>query len=445
METVHILWTAQVLFVNDSFGDSGMAIQLLGSRGELVGRLRLTEHDIISDAEQVARDRNLSKRTALSESLRDHLETAGFQIGEHELSLATNQLDAVRRGERSIGLEIAVHRGDVALEQEQSAADRQQASLRKNLPMAVTANRSQVVSFFEVERTYPSKEAHEWYERLVGLDDHKRRLLVELELLLYPERLEQWSRKHHGKRVLHICELQRNRVPLVLLEGDVGTGKTALAETIGDALARHVGGKKHVHLLKVNTQIRGTGQVGEMSDLIAQAFAQAEARTRSLAGEPVLLLIDEADALATTRDTHQMHHEDKAGLNTVLQRLDNLRLVKLPLAVIFITNRPDALDPAIRRRAALRLNFERPDEEARAELFRTSVPELKLQREKIEELVKLTGEAENEGVPFTASDITDRLLPGALREAYSRDRELCFEDLLGQANTLKPTPRMGTT
>ena len=92
-------------------------------------------------------------------------------------------------------------------------------------------------------------------------------------MLLYPERLEAWSRKHHGRHVLHICELQRNRVPLILLEGDVGTGKTALAETIGDALARQAGGKKHVHLLKVNTQVRGTGQVGEMSDLIVQAFA----------------------------------------------------------------------------------------------------------------------------------------------------------------------------
>jgi AAA+ superfamily predicted ATPase len=304
-----------------------------------------------------------------------------------------------------------------------------------------------VANFFEVERTYPNKEAHEWYERLVGIDQHKKRLLVELEVLLYPERLEAWSRKHHGRHVLHICELQRNRVPLVLLEGDVGTGKTALAETIGDALARQAGGKKRAHLLKINTQIRGTGQVGEMSDLIAQAFAQAEARARSLGGEPVLLLIDEADALAATRDTQQMHHEDKAGLNTVLQRLDNLRLAKLPLAVIFITNRPDALDPAVRRRAALRLTFERPNDRARAELFKTSVPELHLKQDQLEELVRLTGEREekNDGVPFTASDITDRLLPGALREAYSADRELRYEDLLEQARTVKPTPRMGTT
>lgn len=420
-------------------------VQLTGPRGESLGRLRHGAFALIAEAEQVARNQKVTKRTALAAVLRDHLEDAGYAAGESEMSAAAADLDAARRGERVSSILVAV--GDGSPRAGGRPAGNKQDPSKKVIPMSANANRSQVISFFEVERTYPNKEAHEWYKRLVGIDEHKKRLLVELEILLYPEELETWSRKHHGKRVLHVCELQRNRVPLVLLEGDVGTGKTALAETIGDALARHVGGKKHAHLMKINTQIRGTGQVGEMSDLIAQAFAQAEARARSLGGEPILLLIDEADALTATRDTQQMHHEDKAGLSTVLQRLDNLRLAKLPLAVIFITNRPDALDPAIRRRAALRLTFDRPNDQVRGELFKTSVPELHLKQEQIEELVRLTGEreAKNDGIPFTASDITDRLLPGALRDAYSEDRELRFEDLLEQARTVRPTPRMGTT
>jgi len=105
------------------------------------------------------------------------------------------------------------------------------------------------------------------------------------------------------------------------------------------------------------------------------------------------------------------------------------------------------LDPAIRRRAALRLTFERPNDKARAEIFQTSIPELRLNKDQIEELVRLTGEREqkNDEIPFTASDITDQLLPAALREAYSQDRGLRFEDLLEQARSIKPTPRMGTT
>lgn len=313
--------------------------------------------------------------------------------------------------------------------------------------MTAKTDTSQVISFFELERKYPDENARVWYERLVGLDRQKNDLLVKLEMLLYPEKVEAWSRKHHGNRVLQICELERNLVPLILFEGDVGTGKTALAETIGDALARKAGGKGHVHLLKINTQIRGTGLVGEMSDLITQAFVHAEARARSLKGEPLLLLMDEADALATSRDTQQMHHEDKAGLNTLLQRLNNLRLTRLPLAVIFITNRPDALDPAIRRRASLNLSFLRPNDEVRAEIIKTSLPELSLKPAEVAELVRLTGEQEpkNRGVPFTSSDITDRLLTAALREAYTHDRRLRYEDIVGQARTIEPSPRMGTT
>lgn len=274
-----------------------------------------------------------------------------------------------------------------------------------------------------------------------GLDDHKRRLLVELELLLYPERVEAWSRKHH-KTVIRLCELLKHRVPLVLLEGDVGCGKTALVETVGDPLARHT--KSKVHLLKVNTQVRGSGHVGEMTDLIVQAFAQAEQRVDSLKGQPVLLLIDEADALAAKRVDQHMHHEVKAGMNTLLQRIDNLRLTKKRLAVIFITNRPDALDPAVHRRAALRLTFGRPNDESREAIIRLSLPELDLTMRNVQELVRLTGPSakKNKGIGFTPSDITDRLLPSALREAYHHGRPITADDLIALVSEIEPSPPM---
>ena len=137
-----------------------------------------------------------------------------------------------------------------------------------------------------------------------------------------------------------------------------------------------------------------------------------------------------------------MHHEDKAGLNTLLQRLDKLRLTKLPIAALFITNRPEALDPAIRRRAALDLHFARPGDKIRAQILLTSVPELRLGEAEVTELVRLTGPSEpkNKAVPFTASDLTDRLLPAALRCAYSEKRALEVRDLIDQAQMLEPTP-----
>jgi AAA+ superfamily predicted ATPase len=295
--------------------------------------------------------------------------------------------------------------------------------------------------FFEAERVYPNADARGWYDRLVGIDDHKSRLLLELELLLYPDRLAAWSREHHGKEI-RACRIMASRAPLVLLEGDVGCGKTVLAETIGDPLTERAGGK--VHLLKVNTQVRGTGMVGEMTDLIVQAFTQAEQRADALQGQPLLLLIDEADALAAKRVDQHMHHEDKAGLNTLLQRIDGLRLGGRRIAVLFITNRPDALDPAIRRRAALRLTFRRPDDEQRAELFRQAVPEVELTARHLRDLVAATGaDAEKTyGAIYTWSDITDRLIPAALRDAYAARRPLAAADILAHARQMEPTPLM---
>jgi len=420
---------------------SNIPIQLTGPFGEPVGMLRIGADALIAEAEETARSRNLTKRTALPLVLREYLAGAGYIVGERELSAAVNALEKVRLGERLPVVQVQIDlQNDHQTNGVSQNNDRHHGG-RKTDPMVTTLNTPTLLSFFEVERVYPDDTARNWYDRLVGLDDHKERLLIELEMLLHPERLEEWSRRYHHGQLLRLCELYRNRIPLILFEGDVGTGKTALAETIGDALARRIGGDTHVHLLKINTQVRGTGQVGEMSDLIVQAFVQVEARAKALRGDPVLLLLDEADALAVSRETQQMHHEDKAGLNTLLQRLDNLRLTRLPITALFITNRPDALDPAVRRRAALDLHFERPGDEVRAQIILTSVPELKPGRTEIAELVRLTGpdEPKNKNVPFTASDLTDRLLPAALRSAYSEKRALEVGDLLQLAQMMEPT------
>lgn len=122
-----------------------------------------------------------------------------------------------------------------------------------------------------------------------------------------------------------------------------------------------------------------------------------------------------------------------------------MRLTHLPLAAIFITNRPDALDPAIRRRAALDLHFERPDDQLRAQIFRNAVPELALNQAQVAELVRLTGPGEHKNgcVGFTASDLTDRLLPAAMRAAYRASRALSAADLIAQAKSMSATPQMG--
>lgn len=422
------------------------SLQLFGKNGEPLGKLRTGAATLIAEAEQTARTRNIAKSSAFPTVLREKIEQLGYSISEENLRAASQVFDSIRRGTDSpdtVRLIVEKSNGDQTSERRKGAVEPIIDLPKQNMKNSA----SELQNFFELEQVYPDEHARAWYERLKGLDTHKNRLLLELEMILFPERVEDWSRRNHKNQVLEICRLQRNRIPLIILEGDVGTGKTALAETVGDALARRAGKSARVHLLKINTQIRGTGQVGEMSDLIAQAFAAVEARAKDLKGEPVLLLIDEADALAARRDEGQMHHEDKAGLNTILQRLDNFRLLQIPVAVLFITNRPDALDPAVQRRAALSLKFERPDDEARAEILRSSVPELKLSPAQIDELVNLTSDKhkKNHGIRFTASDITDRLLAGAFRQAFGDDRPFTATDLVEQAKIIVSTPPMGTT
>jgi polynucleotide 5'-kinase involved in rRNA processing len=91
---------------------------------------------------------------------------------------------------------------------------------------------------FERRITYPDFAPQERLARLVGLDDQKSRLAKILSLLVNPAGLETWARKHHAGAD-RLLDTVLRRPPLVVLAGDVGSGKTELAETIGDAVGKY--------------------------------------------------------------------------------------------------------------------------------------------------------------------------------------------------------------
>ncbi|MEE4209179.1 MAG: ATPase, partial [Parvularcula sp.] len=91
---------------------------------------------------------------------------------------------------------------------------------------------------FERRLTYPDFEPQERLARLVGLDDQKSRLAKILGLLVNPLGLERWATKFHKGDAKPLLDAVLRRPPLVVLAGDVGSGKTELAETIGDLVAR---------------------------------------------------------------------------------------------------------------------------------------------------------------------------------------------------------------
>jgi SpoVK/Ycf46/Vps4 family AAA+-type ATPase len=270
------------------------------------------------------------------------------------------------------------------------------------------SNRPILDDLFGGRITYPDVDARERLARLVGLDDHKARLTKMLGVLVNPVGLESWVRKHHpgANGVLNVT---LRRPPLMVLAGDVGTGKSELAETVGDAVARQE--KIDITLFPMSLSTRGQGRVGEMTQLLSAAFdytAGEAAKLKSASGKArgaVILLVDEADALAQSREAAQMHHEDRAGVNAFIRGIDRIANGRLPAAVIMCTNRLGALDPAVRRRAADILVFSRPDEAQRLSVLGEPLRQLGLSKPQIDAVVAATGTQDGRAYGFTFSDL----------------------------------------
>ena len=274
---------------------------------------------------------------------------------------------------------------------------------------------------FERRQNYPDPVARQRLAALVGLDDHKQRLMKILGLLINPDGLKKWAQSYHPQLNSALNSILR-RPPLVVLAGDVGSGKTELAETIGDEVARQE--NIDVTLFPLSLATRGQGRVGEMTQLISAAFdhtvveaSKLKAATGKSRGG-ILLLVDEADALAQSREAAQMHHEDRAGVNAFIRGVDRIGNGSLPAAVIMCTNRLGALDPALRRRAAEILQFQRPDDAQRRALLGRPLAELGFSAAQIEQLVAATGPRPGTPYGHTFSDLTQRLLPAIILDAY---------------------------
>jgi AAA+ superfamily predicted ATPase len=293
---------------------------------------------------------------------------------------------------------------------------------------------------FDGTEEYPSADAQRRLASLVGIDDQRERLAKGLRLMLDPESVSAWSKRHHGE-ILPIVQFFKERPPLFILAGDVGTGKTALAESIGDTVARDSG--IHVTLYRMSLASRGTGLVGEITKLVSGAFGEVAAAAKKTKNPGKhrgahILLVDEADALAQTRESAQMHHEDRAGVNALIRGVDEFSSQHLPAAVIMCTNRLNAIDPAVRRRAADVLEFARPGDEQRRLILAAALKPAGFNAHQIEALVEATGAAQEPG--FTYSDLTQRLLPALVLDAYP-DKPIKFERALELVVKTKPTPK----
>ncbi|MBN8995368.1 MAG: AAA family ATPase [Rhizobiales bacterium] len=295
---------------------------------------------------------------------------------------------------------------------------------------------------FDRRLDYPDMGAARRLARLVGIDEAKTRLRKVLAVLVNPAGPQAWAKKHHNGAATALDYLER-RPPLVVLAGDVGTGKTALSETIGDAVARqeHIG----VTLYPLSLATRGSGKVGEMTLLLSAAFdtvlkaAEKLRRSGGKASGGIIFLVDEADAVTQSREAAQMHHEDRAGVNAFIRGVDRLAEQHLPVAIVLCTNRLTSIDPAVLRRAAEIFEFRRPNEAQRRAVVEEPLADLGFKKSQIDRVVELTGAQDKKGVGFTFSDLTQRLLPTLILDAYP-DRPVTFERAVELLADMKPTP-----
>lgn len=288
---------------------------------------------------------------------------------------------------------------------------------------------------FDTEQELPSRELENIAETLIGFEKHYEALKNHLMVVLMPDRIDDWSKKYH-KQIIPLCKVIQQRYPLFLFSGDVGTGKTVTAECAANRLTKDM--RKEGFLLKLSTRVRGKGLHGEMSELIQEAFENLTTQ----AGKKRLsfLLIDEADSIASLRSTEQMHQEEKAAVNTLIQKIDNIRQAGGRAIVFLCTNRASVIDQAIVRRAALHMEFTRPNKEQCLALLTHDLQGIKLTTEALNELASLTSAGGYYGDNgYTFSDFRLRFLPEALARAFP-NQGLTFDILKETVLSVKPSP-----
>jgi transitional endoplasmic reticulum ATPase len=119
----------------------------------------------------------------------------------------------------------------------------------------------------------------------------------------------------------------------VLLHGPPGTGKTLIAKAVAN--------ETNAYFLSLNGPEIMSKFYGESEENLRRVFKEAEENA------PSIIFIDEIDAIAPKRE--EVHGEvERRVVAQLLSLMDGLK-ARGRVVVIGATNRPDALDPALRR------------------------------------------------------------------------------------------------
>ncbi len=157
------------------------------------------------------------------------------------------------------------------------------------------------------------------YEDIGGLDSEKRKIREMVELpIRYPELFERLG-----------IEPPKG----VLLYGAPGTGKTLLGKAVAN--------ESDAHFIYVSGPELVSKFVGESEERMRELFNEAKEKA------PAVIFMDEIDAIAPKREeaTNEVERRMVSQLLTLMDGMNSRGQV----IVIGATNRPNAIDPALRR------------------------------------------------------------------------------------------------
>ncbi|WP_324736361.1 CDC48 family AAA ATPase [Thermococcus sp. SY098] len=174
----------------------------------------------------------------------------------------------------------------------------------------------------------------------------------------------------------------------VLLYGPPGTGKTLLAKAVAN--------EANAHFIAINGPEIMSKYYGESEERLREVFKEAEENA------PSIIFIDEIDAIAPKRG-EVTGEVEKRVVAQLLALMDGLKS-RGKVIVIGATNRPDAIDPALRRPGRFDREIEVgvPDRQGRKEILQIHTRGMPIEPE------------------FRKSDVK-RILEGLRRDERFRD------------------------